>query len=86
MITLAHAFRLCSIASEPVYLRRKCESDFTDHYFWSDKVRRLFDMKRIKVVGIEPRLQKYGPDYLGMLFIVTGITEEELRNAEYLRE
>lgn len=83
MITLSEAFRLCHIGEEAVYLRENGKTNWDDHYFWSKKVRNKFDMKKIKVVGIEPKFERYGYDFDGMCFIVTGITDKELRDAEY---
>lgn len=83
MITLIEAFRLCNIGAEPVYLQSAGDKKNDAHYFWSWKVRNLFDMKNIKVVGIEPHFETYGPDYLGMMFVVRGITDQELREKSY---
>lgn len=83
MVTLSEAFKLCRIKDECVYLQENGKSEWKDHIFWSKKVRDTFDMKKIKVVGIEPRFERCGYDFMGMRFIVTGITDEELQKAEY---
>lgn len=79
MITMSEAFRLCDIGEEPVYLQVAGDKANEAHYFWAKNVRELFDMKQVKVVGIRPSWAAYGPDYLGMKFIVRGVTDQELR-------
>lgn len=81
MITLIQAFKLCGIHSEMVFLRTK--GSRYNHSFWSTKIISRLDMKRIKVIGIEPRFESYGSEYLGMCFTVCGITEEELFRQEW---
>lgn len=82
-ITLSRAFLLCGIREEKVYLRAFGDQTYTDHYFWSGRVRELLDMTKLIVTRIEPRFEPYGPDFDGMLFIVKGITAEELRKLSY---
>ena len=83
MITLSEAFRLCEIGRESVYLQTTDSKTFRgEYYFWSDRLRELVDMKKIKVVKILPNFERHGPDFLGMKFIVSGITEEELLKLE----
>lgn len=79
MITLAQAFRLCDIGEEAIYLQAADDETHREHYFWSKKVRARLDLKKIKVVRIRPLWEQYGPDYLGLLFIVRGITGQELQ-------
>ncbi len=82
-ITLSRAFRLCGIRESAVYLRAFGDQAYTDHYFWSGRVRELLDMTKLIVMRIEPRFEPYGPDFDGMLFTVKGITAEELRKLSY---
>lgn len=79
MITLSQAFRLCNIGNEGVYLQVISGAKRGEFYFWSGRVRELFDMKKVRVTRIEPRFDPYGPDFEGMLFTVNGITPEELQ-------
>ena len=62
MISLISAFRLCRIKDEMVYLQ--IEGSNQDVAFWSEKLRKRLDMKRIQVVGIIPRFESFGYDYL----------------------
>ena len=82
MISLSSAFRLCGIESESIYLSAASDEYHREYYFWSDKVREMFDMQKLHVVKISPHFEEYGPDYLGMSFTIRGITAEELRKAE----
>lgn len=77
MITLSQAFRLCGIDHEVVYLQAVGSRD--DFFFSERKIRNMLDMKKIKVIRIEPRFDRFGPDYLGMLFVVRGIDGESLK-------
>lgn len=79
MITLSEAFRLCNIGEEAVYLQMAGDKANKRYHFWSRKVREKLDMRKIKVVGIRPLWETYGPNYLGLLFIVRGITQEQLQ-------
>ena len=81
MITLSEAIRLCDIDidEEPIYLRAADDPKMEEHYFWGRKLCNRLDCKRIKVVTIRPRFEKYGVDFLGMLFVVRGIAAEDLR-------
>ena len=83
MITLSDAFKLCAIGEESVYLRHHKAPWYSNHHFWSTKVRKKMDMRKIKVLKITPLFETYGPDYLGMMFTVCGVSEEELRKLEY---
>lgn len=77
MITLSKAFRLCGIEREIVYLQTIGSRN--DFFFTARKIRNKLDMKKIKVIRIEPRFEHFGPDYLGMLFVVRGIDGEALK-------
>ena len=77
MITLSKAFRLCGIDREIVYLQAAGSRD--NFFFAARKIRNKLDMKKIRVIRIEPRFDKFGPDYLGMLFVVRGIDGEALK-------
>lgn len=86
MITLAEAFKLCDIKEENVYLRHVEESNSvwnSGHYFRSKKIRDKMDMRKIRVVKIEPAFEHFGSDFIGWRFIVAGITPEELTRIEY---
>ena len=86
MITLSEAFRLCDVRDEPVYLRHVEESNSvwnTGHYFWSKKIRDKLDMRKIRVIKIEPAFEHFGPEFIGWRFIVAGITPEELTRIEH---
>lgn len=85
MITLSEAFKLCGIKEETIYLRHVEESNsvWSGHYFWSKKIRDKMDMRKIRVVKIEPAFEHYGSDFIGWRFIVAGITPEELTRIEY---
>lgn len=78
MITLSQAFRLCNIGDESVYLQAASDPQYEEHYFWSAKLREMVDMKKIKVVGIYPKFDRYGTDFCGMAFVVRGKTYSEL--------
>lgn len=81
MITLSDAFRLCKISnSESVYLIAATNNKYEDHRFWSSRLIELVDMKKINVVGIAPRFERYGNEFFGMQFRVQGITDKELRD------
>lgn len=85
MITLSEAFKLCDIKEENVYLRHVEESNSvwsSGHYFRSKKIRDKMDMRKIRVVKIEPAFEHFGPDFIGWRFIVAGITPEELTRIE----
>ena len=81
-ISLIQAFKLCHIKDEMVYLRTKGAR--AGHGCWSEKIRKRLDMRRVKVIGIEPWFEQYGPDYLGMCFTVRGITDDDLTKEEAL--
>ena len=83
MITLSQAFRLCNIGDERVYLQAASDPNYNEFYFWSAKLRKLVDMKKLKVVGIYPRFERYGSGYCGMAFTVRGMNAEELRKLMY---
>ena len=83
MITLSKAFRLCGIGAESVYLQAASDKNSEKHYFWSAKLRELVDMKKIKVVGIYPKFDRYDGDFCGMVFTVRGLTGEELRELSH---
>lgn len=76
MVTLSQAFRLCGIDHEIVYLQAVGSRD--DFFFAAKKIRNKLDMKKIKVIRIEPKFECFGPDYLGMLFVVRGIDKRAL--------
>ena len=84
MITLKEAIKLCG--EEMVYLQT--EENRKDHIlpesylFPVQYIKNRFDMKAIKVTKIEPLFDRFGPDFMGMLFVVTGITAEKLRKEE----
>lgn len=85
MITLAEAFKLCGIREEPVFLRHVDEDKSIwgpRHYFWSKWIREKFDMRKVRVVKIELAFESYGPGFLGWIFVVNGITPEEIRRKE----
>lgn len=83
MLTLIKAFRLCQICNEPVFIRSVDGNIFAERYFWSEKVREQFDMKKVRVVRIEPLFSRYEYNsYRGMLFVVRGITDKELAKIE----
>ena len=78
MIMLIQAFRLLGIKDEGVYLTTP-KSHWRDGiWFWSENVRKLLDMKAIKVIHIR-RHFAYNYDEQDYEFVVTGVTEEELR-------
>ena len=86
MITLAEAFKLCDIKEENVYLRHVEESNSvwnSGHYFRSKKIRDKLDMRKIRVVKIEPAFEHFGPEFIGWRFVVAVITPEELTRIEY---
>ena len=83
MITLSQAFRLCNIGDESVYLQAASDLNYEDFYFWSSKLRELVDMKKLKVVGIYPKHDRYGTDFCGMAFTIRGMTAKELRELSY---
>ena len=83
MITLSEAFRLCNTGDESVYLQAASDLNYEEFYFWSARLRELVDMKRIKVVGIYPKFDRYGSDFCGMVFAVRGMTTKELRELSY---
>ena len=85
MITLAKAFKLCNIGEEAVYLRHVNESSSVwnqGHYYWSKRIRDKLDMKKVKVIKIEPAFEHFGPEFIGWRFVVSGITPEELCKVE----
>ena len=82
-ITLSEAFRLCNIGNESVYLQAASDPQHGEYYFWSAKLREMVDMKKIKVVGIYPRFEKYGYDFCGIAFTIRGMTAKELRELSY---
>lgn len=84
MITLAQAFRLCSIEKdEAVYLRHAREKNsgiwVNSYYFNAKKIRDKFDMRAIKVVKIELEFEHFGDDFYGYRFAIEGCSPEELR-------
>ena len=81
MISLIAAFKLCRIKDEMVYL--KTEGISNDYGFWSEKIRKRLDMKHIQVVGIEPRFERFGYGYIGMMFTIRGMTDKELMDEEF---
>lgn len=84
MITLSEAFKLCHIKAEKmVYLRENGKDDWHDYLISAKTIRNKLDMKKIRVVGIEPKFQRYGNDYLGLCFVVTGISEKEIQKLQY---
>ena len=83
MITLIEAYRLCNIKEEAVLLQAANDTRQDHFWFWSKRVPELFDMRKVKVIRIEPCWERYGPDYLGMLFVVRGIDAETLRELEH---
>ena len=86
MITLIEAFRLCKIADDEfVYLKAADDkSPFGEEELFSSKaVRKTFDMKKLKVVEIRPLFERFGPDYLGIMFTVRGITTKELHEKHF---
>ena len=83
MVTLSEAFRLCNTGDESVYLQAASDPHYEEYYFWSAKLRELVDMKKIKVVGIYPKFDRYGSDFCGMVFAVRGMTAEELRKLSW---
>ena len=83
MITLSKAFRLCGIGSESVYLQAANDKNGEEHYFWSAKLKELVDMKKIKVVGIYPKFDRYDGDFCGMVFAVRGVDSKELRDLSH---
>ena len=36
-----------------------------------------YDMRKLKVVSIQPRFERFGPDYMGMEFTVIGLKNKE---------
>ena len=78
MITLIQAFRLLDIRDEGVYLTTPGASRLDCFWFWSDNIRKLFDMKKVKVLKIR-RHFTYDHDDPDYEFVVRGITTEELR-------
>lgn len=85
MITLSEAFRLCQIDEEHVWLRVFGEPERKDHFFWVTDVCNRFDTKKIKVIYILPKIDTspaYEGMFLGMCFVVTGISEDELIKEE----
>lgn len=79
MITLSQAFRLCQIEDKPVFLQAVDDRSNDTVYFNPKWIRNHMDMRKIKVIRIEPLFEKYGPDYLGVLFVVRGISYIDLR-------
>ena len=76
MITLSEAFKVCDIDGEYLWFRatdNPRESYLIDEH----KVRKLFDMKKVKVHKI--CLAFSYDDFYGWDFLVSGITSEELR-------
>ena len=84
MIPLSKAFRLCDIREEHVYLRVVGPGQNREYIcFWAPRLRELVDMKKIRVLRINPRFQTYGDAFLGMSFEVVGISKEELRRLSH---
>lgn len=83
MITLIQAFRLCEIREEMIYLTTSQSTRQPTHTIsvWSEKVRQKVDMKRIKVHRVRERFS-FG-EFLGMEFVVSGITDEELKSLNW---
>ena len=82
MITLIQAFRLCDINEEMVYLRHKdAKSQFNYVCVWSEKIRKIVDMKKIKVLRAIPHFSYDG--YEGQEFVIDGISLEELKKLEW---
>ena len=80
MITLIQAFRLCDIRKDEIVSLRVYQAGLFGRSVavMPEKVRRVLDMKRIKVHKIDTRFG-YDGDFLGFEFLVTGITEDALR-------
>lgn len=78
-MTLIQAFRICQVQDEAVYLRTANGSPYHEYYFWSENVRKLLDMKKIKVCRIDVCYTSgFSEVWAGWLFIVRGISDEEL--------
>lgn len=73
MITLIEAVKLCRIPEdEPVYLRNR-GSDYFDYTLLTPcEMRNRLDMRKIKVHAISTRFERFGPDFMGMEFEVSG--------------
>lgn len=88
MVSLSEAFRLCGIKDgEIVYLMRPDAKSyyglFSGKYMVSGRtIRHKTDMKKIKVHRISVQTD-CDSEFRGMVFVVDGISEEELAHLEY---
>lgn len=78
MITLTKAFKLCGIGAESVYLQAASDTHRIEFFFWSTKLREVADMKKLKVVGIYPKIDVNDGEFKGMVFVVRGMSRDEL--------
>lgn len=84
MITLSEAFKLCQIREESlVCLKSMGIAKSKNHYFRAATIRNRFDMEKINVACIRPKFAPHSPDFECMKFVVTGISEDKLREEEY---
>lgn len=85
MITLSEAMRLCVSAKYTgAYLRPINESGPFARVWLSDKaIRNHLDMKKVKVVRIDPHIDMSDGEFMGMVFDVVGVTLPELQKLQF---
>ena len=78
MIDLREAFKLTKVQNgNIVYLRPYGANRFNSILATGRQVREQYDMRKLKVVSIQPRFERFGPDYMGMEFTVIGLKNKE---------
>lgn len=80
MITLSEGFKLLGLKEEPVYLRNYKDSWHYDEYFWSENIKKYFDMKKIHLIKIE-RHFTYDNESGQYYTLLINLTREEIKKA-----
>lgn len=80
MITLTEAFKLLNIENEMIYFRNyKSKISFESCGFWSEYVKKFFNMKKIHVIKIEKHFTYDNSDYYEFL---VNLSYKEILEAE----
>ncbi len=81
MITLSEGFKLLNLKEEPVYLRNYKDSYHYDEYFYSEHIKKYFNMKKIHIIKIE-RHFTYNDESGQFYTLLINLTREEIIKAK----
>ena len=80
MITLSEAFKLLDLEEECLYMRNYKDAWQYDEYFWSENIKKYFDMKKIRVIKID-RHFTYDEESGKYYTLLINLTREEIKKA-----